>query len=29
MTLLLCGDRLHFAPIGNNPQNITDLGRNS
>jgi hypothetical protein len=29
MTLLLCGDRLHFAPIGNNPQNITDLCRNS
>jgi hypothetical protein len=29
MTLLLCGDRLHFAPIGNNPQNIIDLGRNS
>ncbi len=28
MTLLLCGDRLHFAPIGDMPQNIIDLGRN-
>jgi hypothetical protein len=27
MTLMLCGDRLHFAPIGNNPQSIIDLGR--
>ncbi len=27
MTLLLCGDRLHFAPIGDMPQNIIDLGR--
>jgi hypothetical protein len=29
MTLLLCDNRLHFAPIGNNPQNIIDLGRKS
>lgn len=28
MTLLLCGDRLHFAPIGDMPQNIIDLVRN-
>jgi len=26
MTLLLCADRLHFAPIGEHPQNIIDLG---
>ena len=26
MTLLLFGERLHFAPIGSNPQNILDLG---
>jgi hypothetical protein len=29
MTLLLCDNKLHFAPIGNNPQNIIDLGRHS
>jgi hypothetical protein len=28
LTLLLCGARLHFAPIGDKPQNIIDLGRN-
>jgi hypothetical protein len=27
MTLMLCGEKLHFAPIANNPQNIIDLGR--
>lgn len=27
MTLLLCGQRHHFAPIGDSPQNIIDLGR--
>jgi hypothetical protein len=26
MTLMICGDRLHFAPIGDNPQRIIDLG---
>ena len=26
MTMILCGDRLHFSPIGENPQNIIDLG---
>ncbi len=26
MTLLLCDQRYHFAPIGDNPQNIIDLG---
>jgi hypothetical protein len=26
MTVMLCGGRLHFAPIGNNPQSILDLG---
>ncbi|KAE9377506.1 UMTA methyltransferase [Stipitochalara longipes BDJ] len=26
MTLLLCANRLHFAPIGDSPQNIIDLG---
>lgn len=29
MTLLLCDNKLHFAPIGENPQNIIDLGRSS
>ena len=27
MTLLLCGQRLHFAPIGESPQRIIDLGK--
>ena len=27
MTLLLCGNRLHFAPISDMPQNVIDLGR--
>ena len=26
MMVNLCGQRLHFAPIGNNPQNILDMG---
>jgi hypothetical protein len=26
MIVNLCGGKLHFAPIGNNPQNIIDLG---
>lgn len=27
MTLMLSGERLHFAPIDENPQNIIDLGK--
>lgn len=27
MTLLLCNQKLHFAPIGDSPQRIIDLGR--
>ena len=26
MTVMLCGGKLHFAPIGDNPQAILDLG---
>lgn len=26
MTVMLCGGKLHFAPIGNHPQAILDLG---
>lgn len=26
MVVNLCGGRLHFAPIGENPQNILDMG---
>jgi hypothetical protein len=26
MMVNLCGQRLHFAPIGDNPQNILDMG---
>jgi hypothetical protein len=26
MTVMLCGGKLHFAPIGENPQAILDLG---
>lgn len=29
MTVMLSGDRLHFAPIGDHPQNILDLGKHS
>jgi hypothetical protein len=29
MTLLLCDGKLHYAPIGNNPGNIIDLGTSS
>lgn len=26
MMVNLCGHRLHYAPIGNNPQNVLDMG---
>lgn len=26
MMVNLCGQRLHFAPIGDNPQNVLDIG---